>query len=238
VHLLQWGCVAITALSISACASDWTPETYTTRDGQTFAWPVWTTEGMYLAPPSNRGALFLAPPPLDLARYEAMLIDEIQFRTQDGIPEPRASEREWLEALCRAHLRRMFTRSHWPVVDAPGPGVLRARISVSEIHFPRHDYSLGMSVLNPSGGADFVFELRDSLEHDRVLIFADKRALPLRAYSGVENVGLHRVGSAFLEFTYDLGRRLAVARRGEHPPPLQGRPAARALEEPLDAALR
>jgi Protein of unknown function (DUF3313) len=213
--------VLATAFSVCSCASFWSPETLTTRDGQTFRRPIWTTDGLYLANIDGPGALFLAPPPRDVFGYRSVYVEDIRIRTKRGHPKLDSAEQERIRAYVRRQAARSLERNDWAVVDGPGPGTLRLRVALDEIEFQHMPFRQDTSILNPSGGIEIALELCDSVEGHRVLLFASKRMLPFRTYSGAEHLAVKRIDWAFVEFMIDLDRRIGQMRRGRFPVPAQ-----------------
>jgi hypothetical protein len=220
MRVLQWISVALAILPMAGCASFWTPEKVWTRDLESYALPVWTTDGMYLVS-GRAGALFLKPPPMDLSRYRAVVLDDIQITTKDRSRELEPPEEERLKGYFTRRLTHVFERNGWPVVDTPGKDVLRVRLAVRDVDLGRSRHSHTGNIVSgvSSGKIMIALEFRDGAEGDRRLLFGDKRRLPFGTYAGSDSVSIRRVEDAFYYFSIDIRRRLDQVQRGEFPPP-------------------
>jgi hypothetical protein len=220
VRFLQWISVAIAILSMVGCASSGAPGRVWTRDFQSYALPVWTTDGMYLVS-GRAGALFLTPSPLDLSRYRGVVLDDIQISTKQRSRELQPFEAERLKGYFTRRLTHVFESYGLPIVDAPAEDVLRARLAVRDIELRRaHRSHHGSVILNVSTSQiTIALELRDGGDSDRRLLFGDKRQLPFGTYAGTDSVSIRRVEDAFYDFSIDIRRRLDQVQRGEFPPP-------------------
>ena len=220
MRLLQWISVAIAILSMAGCASSGAPGRVWTRDFQSYALPVWTTDGMYLVS-GRAGALFLSTPPLDLSRYRGVVLDDIQISTKQRSRELKPFEEERLKGYFTRRLARVFESKGLPIVDAPAEDVLRARLSVRGLELRRaHRYHHGIVVSGVSTSQiTIALELRDGGDSERRLLFGDKRRLPFGTYAGTDSVSIRRVEDAFYYFSIDIRRRLGQVQRGDVPPP-------------------
>jgi hypothetical protein len=229
VRLLQWISVAIAILPMVGCGPFWTPGRVRTRDFESYALPVWTTDGMYLVT-GRAGALFLTPSPLDLSRYRGVVLDDIQISTKQRSRELKPSEEARLKGYFTRRLAHVFESNGLPIVDTPADGVLRARLSVRDLELQRWRRSHVGSVISrvSTSQITIALELRDGGENDRRLLFGDndrrllfgdKRRLPFGTYAGSDSVSIRRVEDAFYEFSIDMRRRLKQVQRGEFPPP-------------------
>jgi len=220
VRLLQWISVAIAILSMVGCASSWTPGHVRTDNFESYALPVWTTDGMYLVS-GRAGALFLAPPPRDLSRYRGVVLDDIEISTKQRSRELKPLEEERLKAYFTRRLAHVFESNGWPIVDTPAEDVLRVRLAVKDLKLRGSRASHhGKIVLGTSSEKiTIALELRDAVDSDRRLLFGDNRRLPFGAYSGTDSVSIRRVEDAFYDFSIDIRRRLNQVQRGEFPPP-------------------
>jgi hypothetical protein len=223
VGLLQWISVAIAILWTTGCAPFWTPEKVRTRDFESYALPIWTSDGMYFVS-GRSGALFLTPPPMKLNDYRGVVFDEIQITTIPGSRELTPSEEKRLKGYFTRRLTYVFERNDWPIVDAPAEDVLRVRLAVRGVELGGSRRSHFGSVIAgvSRGQIGIALELRDGGKSERRLLFGDKRRLPFGTYAGSEAIAIRRVEDAFYYFSIDMRRRLKEARRGEFPPPLQG----------------
>jgi hypothetical protein len=220
VRLLQWVFVAITILPMVGCASFRTPEKVWTRGFESYALPVWTTDGMYLVS-GRAGVLFLTPPPLDLSRYRGVVIDDIQISTTSRSRALKPFEEELLKDYFTRRLEHVFERNGWPIVEAPGGDVLRVRVAVKGLKLRRFHHS-HYGLIISQGSTDrisIVLELRDAVTSDRRLLFGGRRRLPFGVYNGTDSVSIRRVKDAFYDFSIDVRRRLNGVQRGEFPPP-------------------
>jgi hypothetical protein len=220
VRVLQWIAVALAILPMAGCASFWTPKKARTRDFESFALPVWTDDGMYLVS-GRAGALFLTPPPMDLSRYRGVVLEGIQISTKPRSRELKPAEEERLKGYFTRRLTHVFERNGWPIVDAPGTDVLRARLTVREIDLGRSRRSnTGIIVFGVSSSRIMIaLELRDGDETGRRMLYGDRRALPFRSYVGTDAISIRRVEDAFYEFSIDIRRRIRQAQEGKFPPP-------------------
>ncbi len=220
MHFVQRLSVVIVAMSSVGCAFLWTPDTTWAWDRESFAPSVWTTDGMYLVS-GRSGALFLTTSPLDLNHYRGVVLDEIQISTTRRSRELKPLEEERLKGYFTRRLEHVFESNGLPIVETPGEDVLRVRLAVKNLEFRgfrrshQGTFVLGIS----SHKITIALELRDAETSDRKLLFGDKRPLPFGAYSGTDSVSIRRVEDAFYDFSIDLRRRLAQAKRGEFPPP-------------------
>ena len=220
MRVLQWISVAIAILSMAGCGTFWTPKKVWTRDFESYALPVWTSDGMYLVS-GRAGALFLTPSPLDLSRYRGVALEDIQINTKPGSRKLKPSEEERLKAYFTRRLEHVFERNGWQIADAPGEDVLAVRLAVKGLEFRRaRRRHFGNLVTGVSSELiSITLELRDALDSDRRLLFGDKRRLPFGVYAGSDAVSIRRVEDAFYYFSIDVRRRLAQAQRGDFPPP-------------------
>jgi len=202
VHLVQWLCVFIAAVSSVGCA------------------PIWTTDGMYLVR-GRGGALFLTPSPLDLSLYRGVMLEEIQISTKQRSRALKPSEEERLNGYFTRRLEDVFERYGWAIAETPAEDVLRVRLTVKDLKLEEsRRFHFGSVIAGVSGDSiTIVLELRDAVEGDRRLLFGDKRRLPFGVYAGSESISIRRVEDAFYYFSNDLRRRLDQAQRGEFPPP-------------------
>jgi len=220
VRVLQWISLAIAILPIAGCASSPTLEKAWTRHFNSYAVPVWTTDGMYLVS-GHAGALFLTPPPMDLNRYKGVVLEDIQISTKPRSRALKPAEEERLKAYFTRRLAHVFERNGWPIVDAPAEDVLRARLVVREIDLGRSRRSHPGTIVFSVSSAPIMIalELRDGVESKRRALYGDRRELPFGTYAGTDAVSIRRVEDAFYEFSIDMHRRLKQAQQGEFPPP-------------------
>jgi hypothetical protein len=220
VHFVQWLTLAIAAASSLGCGSLWAPQTVMTRDLESFALPVWTSDGMYLVS-GRAGALFLTPSPLDLSRYRGVLLEEIQIITKHRSRELKPAEAERLKGYFTRRLEHVFESSGWPILETPDADVLRVRLAVRDVELRGRRRSHFGNVVSgvSSDKITIALELRDAVNDDRRLLFGDKRRLPFGVYAGSDSVSIRRVEDAFYYFSIDIRRRLDQVQRGEFPPP-------------------
>jgi hypothetical protein len=220
VHFVQWLTVVIVAVSSVGCESLWSPQAVWTRDMESFALPVWTTDGMYLVS-GRSGALFLTPSPPDLSRYRGVLLEEVQISTKHRSRELKPFEAERLEAYFTRRLEHVFESSGWPILKTPGPDVLLVRLAVKDLELRGLRRSHFGNVVSgvSSDKITIALELRDAENSERRLLFGDKRRLPFGVYAGSDSISIRRVEDAFYYFSIDFRRRLDQVRRGEFPPP-------------------
>jgi hypothetical protein len=220
VHFVQWLSVVTAAVSSVGCASLWMPEKAWTRNLESFALPVWTTDGMYLVS-GRSGALFLTPSPLNLNHYRGVVLEEIQISTRDRSRALKSSEEERLKGYFTRRLKRVFGRRGWPILETPDEDVLRVRLAVKglELRRPRRSHFGNIVSGVSSDKITIALELRDAVTSDRRLLFGDKRRLPFGVYAGSDSVSIRRVEDAFYYFSIDIQRRLDQVQRGEFPPP-------------------
>jgi hypothetical protein len=109
---------------------------------QSFALPVWTTDGMYLVNGCS-GALFLTPSPLDLNHYRGVVLKEIQISTKRRSRDLKPSEEERLKGYFTRRLEYVFERNGWPIVETPAEDVLRVWLAVKDLELggPRRSHS-------------------------------------------------------------------------------------------------
>jgi len=220
VRFLQWISVAIAILSMMGCASSEAPGRVWTRDFQSYALPIWTTDGMYLVS-GRAGALFLSTPPLDLSHYRGVVLDDIQISTKQRSRELKPFEDERLKGYFTRRLAHVFESKGLPIVDAPAEDVLRARLSVRGLELRRvrrYHHGIIVSCVSTSQ-ITITLELRDGGNSERRLLFGDKRRLPFGTYAGTDSVSIRRVEDAFYDFSIDIRRRLGQVQRGDFPPP-------------------
>jgi hypothetical protein len=175
---------------------------------------------MYLVR-SRSGALFLTPPPLDLSRYQGVILEEIQIGTKHESHALKPSEEERLRGYFTRRLEGVFERHGWAIVETPAEGVLRVRLAVRDLELERRrNYHFGTVVTEPSvERITIALELRDSVTNDRRLLYGDRCSLPFGVYTGSEPVSIRRVEDAFFYFSADLRRHLVQVEHGEFPPP-------------------
>jgi hypothetical protein len=206
--------IACLAWVISGCAH----EPAAVKMG--FEHPVWSSDGLYLVEHIGPGALFLAPPPLELDRYDGVIFEGLQLGYREGVPElnPRQTARlvEWVE---RNALRALRSQGLQRAEEA-APGKLRMRIAIKQIDYePFRLYGASSIALRASGGAQITLELRDSVDNRRLFIYAQHRQLPWASYGGPGRIGADRVADAFYEYSEDLARHVGRAERGQYPGP-------------------
>jgi hypothetical protein len=220
VRVLQWIAAALAILSMAGCASPLVPDDFWKRKFSSYALPVWTTDGMYLVS-GRSGALFLTPPPMDLGRYRAVMLDDIEISTKDRSRELTPAEEERLRGYFTRRLTHVFERNGWAVVDAPADDVLRARLAVREIDLGRSRRSHSGKIVFGSSSTriTIALELRDAAEVDRRVLYGDRRELPFGSYVGTDAISIRRVEDAFYEFSIDMRRRIKQAQQGKFPPP-------------------
>jgi hypothetical protein len=220
VRLLQSIFVAIAILSMVGCAPAPRSGRIWTRDFKSYALPVWTTDGMYLVA-GRAGALFLTPPPSDLSRYRAVVLDDIEISTKQRSRELKPSEEERLKGYFTRRLARVFESNGWPIVEAPADDVLRVRLAVRGLELRRFRRSHVGSVISRVSTSQIriILELRDGGDRDRRLLFGDRCRLPFGTYAASDSVSIRRVEDAFYYFSIDMRRRLKQVRHGEFPPP-------------------
>jgi hypothetical protein len=220
VHYVQWLSVVIAAVLSVGCGSLWAPDKTWTGDMQSFALPVWTSDGMYLVS-GRSGALFLAPSPPDLNHYRGVVLEEIQISTARHSRELKPSEEERLKGYFTRRLESVFERNGWPIVETPAEDVLRVRLAVRDLELrgPRRSHTGNIVLSASSAKIAIALELRDATNSDRKLLFGEKRRLPFGVYSGSDSVAIRRVEDAFYYFSIDIRRRLRQVQRGEFLPP-------------------
>jgi len=220
VRALQWISVAIVIPLLAGCGSWLVPEKTWNRDFNSYALPVWTTDGMYLVS-GHSGALFLTPPPMDLGRYKAVILEDIEISTKPRSRALKPAEADRLEGYFRRRLALVFERNGWPVVDAPTEDVLRVRLSVRDIDLGRSRRSHPGKLVFAASSTPIMIalELRDAVERDRRALYGDRRELPFGSYSATDAVSIRRVEDAFYEFSIDMHRRIKQAQEGRFPPP-------------------
>jgi hypothetical protein len=221
VRFVQWISVAIAILPMTGCGWFGTPKKVWTRDFESYALPVWTTDGMYFVS-GRSGALFLTPTPPDLTRYLGVLLEDIQISTKPRSRELKPFEEERLKGYFTRRLKAVFESNGWPIVDAPAADVLRVRLAVADLELERGRRRHPGNVIAGVSGDEITItlELRDPLKSDRrLLLYGDKRRLPFGVYSGMDSISIRRVEDAFYYFSIEIQRRLAEVQRGEFPPP-------------------
>ena len=220
MRVLQWISVPTVILLVAGCGSGLVPEKTWTRDFDSYALPVWTTDGMYLVS-GRAGALFLTPPPMDLSRYKGVVLEDIQISTKPRSRALKPAEEERLKGYFTRRLALVFKRNGWPVLDAPTEDVLRVRLAVSDIDLGRSRRSHPGKLVFAASSAQIMIalELRDAVERDRRALYGDRRELPFGSYNASDAVSIRRVEDAFYEFSIDMHRRLKQAQQGKFPPP-------------------
>ena len=174
--------------------------------------PIWTDDEMYLVPMRDPAALFLRHPQTQLSEYTAVMLDDIQISYKPGQKKPPRHREDRLKDRCGSLLLRT---SAWELADAPGPGVLRARLAVKNVVTgpPTHLPVNTMVPVSSSGEVTMILELRDSVKRDRVMLFAQRRTLPIGLYYP-GNIPFERVEDAFYLFAVDARRFVHRAERG------------------------
>ena len=226
MHFAQWLSAGILAVSLVGCASPSGPPKVCFRDLGCFPLPVWTVDGMYLVP-GRSGALFLAPPPMDLRRYRGVVLEDIQIRTKHRSRDLKPHEEERLKGYFTRRLVKIFERNGWPIMETPGEDVLRVRLLVKGVKLERWRRThFGIIISNASlDRIAIVLEFRDAVKNDRRLLFGDKRRLPFGLYSGSGSTSIRRVKDAFYDFSIEFRRLLQEVQRGDFPPPPPPRPS-------------
>ncbi len=202
-----------------SCASNPLPTLDQVIGRRPYSGAVWTTDGMYLVA-RGPGALFIASAPVDLNDYRGVMLDSIHIEGKEGLRALRPAEEEWLRASLRRGLLRLFDQPDWS--PQPDADVLSVRLAVTDVEFHRpHSNPSGTVIANRARDITMVLELRDSVSHNRVLVFGEKGELPFGSYSGSEQVEISRIKDAFRDFMEDARRHLVAAKRGYYPPPPQ-----------------
>jgi len=206
-------------LTFCGCAGYFTPKVHKAGT-DTFHSPVWTTEGLYLVDIGGPGVLFIRHPATDLSHYTGLLIDDIQIHSKEKNTQLRPKEEESLRNYTRRALLRVFDKSELALVDSPGTDVLRVRISISDVDFERiYLDGANSKTVSPSGGFTAVLEFRDSLNRDRLMLFTEKRVLPMGTYFGPGAIELERIEDAVDNFARDVRVHVIAARNGSLPAP-------------------
>jgi len=220
VALLRWNLVAVAVFLTLGCGAFSTPPKIYTRDFKSYPLPVWTTDGLYLVS-GRSGALFLSPTPQDLGGYRGVVVEGIEITTRPKSRALQPAERERLEGYFTRRLAIAFESIGWPIVESPGPDLLRARVAVLDLDLqPGPRSHSGILVAGRSSDKiSIVLELRDAAVNDRRLLYGDKRRLPFGTYAGSDAIAIRRVEDAFYYFSIDLQQRLDQLRRGQFPPP-------------------
>jgi len=226
--------LCVTLVVTLGCGAFSTPKKVWTRNFESYPLPVWTDDGLYLVS-GRSGALFLSPAPLDLSGYRGVVVDDIQITTKSRSRALRTAEQERLAGYFTRRLKVAFESIGWPIVESPGPDVLRARVAVLDLDLKKGPRSeTGLLVLGVSGDRiAIIVELRDPANDQRRLLYGDRRRLPFGTYQGSDAISLRRVEDAFYYFSIDLQQRLDQVRRGLFPPPEPPpRSAVRGVEAP------
>jgi len=164
---------------------------------------------------SGPGALFLTPPPLTLANYRSVVIDEITFSFKERVAELSAAEQKRARFMLRRNMRRMLSQQDLQLADRPGPGTLRMRIAVTQIDYPDNVlHGVSLTAVAAAGNVQITVELRDSLDDRRLLIYGQSRQFPFKIYSGPGRMEAQRLADAFIEYTLDLWQTIEKAERG------------------------
>src|SRR5262249_1487039 len=137
-------------------------------------------------------ALVYFKPGLDLKQYDKLMVDDIAFHYADDSPykDIRASEMDRFNRSASESLRQAV-RGRFEIVDAPGPGVIHIRASVSDIRAskkaknPLSFTAVGLvkQGIEAATGWDFVLrgataevELYDAVSGEKLLAVMDSRA--------------------------------------------------------------
>ena len=199
----MWVLAILCGASLSGCASKQPPEAVPKAEGSPP--PVSQTA---VPPPVPHLSGFLDPPPdfrpgaqgidlvyvkegVDLAQYDKILLEPLVFLIQDD-PKYKGENAEKLKELAEVYHKAVADAlgSAYPLVDKPGPGVLRVRAAISHLVANKPGLIAAMAIVpggslayaalpekyNNIGSASMEGEALDSLTGERLAAAAAHRS--------------------------------------------------------------
>ncbi|MGE3932716.1 MAG: DUF3313 domain-containing protein [Rhodospirillaceae bacterium] len=160
----------------------------------------------------NVAARYLRPG-ADLSRYARILIDPVELIYDAGSDLDRLhpDERELLKRYFRDAVATAV-QDAYPVVNEPGPDVLRVRAAITDLDFSQSFADIGeMGQIRAFsaiyGETAMEAEFRDSLTGERLAAAVDRRGGEVSAYGGrIGTLGAAR--AAFVDWANLFRRRL------------------------------
>lgn len=131
--------------------------------------------------PTHPGTLYYEKPGLDWAHYTKLMLDPVIVHYAPGAEE-RQIDPEELETLVQYFREAVIEKVQdaYPVVDEPGPDVLRIRAAVTDVipANPTANVAAAVAVGIPldMGGASIEAEFLDSVSQERIAALVDQKA--------------------------------------------------------------
>lgn len=162
--------------------------------------------------PEDNQMLYYEKPNVDWQRYTKLLLEPVRVHYSPEAKKPDIPPEE-LQGLAEEFRTTVMeaVQDAYPVVDTPGPGVLRIRGAITDVTptNPLVNIATTAAVLLPlyMGGAAMEAELLDSVTNERLAAIVDRRkGSPLDIVGGFTKWGHAR--AAFKKWAKDLREAL------------------------------
>ncbi len=159
----------------------------------------------FVADPTRGGALFYQHPDADLADYDKLIIPPVRvvLQRERGVPQ---EDLDLLAGYLHSALL-IAMRGAYPVVEEPGPGVLRVRVAITDLVPAQSAGVVGGKRLF-IGQVQIEGEALDSVSSQRLMGLVDRKVVGRRLAEGSTQFGT--ATQAFREWA--VGFRLVIDR--------------------------
>ena len=128
---------------------------------------------------------------VDYKKYSKILMDHVVFYFKDDAEEKGIDPLEMAELSHKFHKEaKAALQGAYPLVDAPGPDVMRVRVAITDLELPKRSLKSIMTGKGPGvGEINMEFEFLDSETNERIVAGVDRR-------TGTMIQNLRRFGTA------------------------------------------
>jgi hypothetical protein len=128
---------------------------------------------------------------VDYKKYSRIMMDHVVFYFKDDAKEKGIDPLEMAELSHKFHKEvTAALQGAYPLVEEPGPDVMRVRVAITDLELPRRNLKSLMAGKGPGvGEISMEFEFLDSASGERIVAGVDRR-------TGTRLESLHRFSTA------------------------------------------